>query len=90
MPLGYTDMGTGNAVKAPSGRQGRRLHRLSPWISGLVSTLAVVFIVAHMIWPTLAIDATTIALLLIVLLPWILPYIRSVELPGGALSLIHI
>ena len=45
--------------------------------------MAAVLIVVHIVWPSLAIDATTVALLLVMLLPWILPYVRSVELPGG-------
>jgi len=38
--------------------------------------------VAHLIWPNLGIDATTIILITLASIPWIWPYIKSLELPG--------
>jgi hypothetical protein len=37
----------------------------------------------HLIWPTLAMDVLTLALLVIAVLPWLAPLVKSVELPGG-------
>lgn len=37
----------------------------------------------HLVWPTLAIDAVTLALLVIALLPWLAPIFKSLEFPGG-------
>jgi len=38
---------------------------------------------AHVIWPGLAIDAITLGLVVVALLPWLAPLVKSVELPGG-------
>ena len=38
---------------------------------------------AHLIWPTLKIDAITLLLLVIALLPWLGGLLESLELPGG-------
>jgi len=38
---------------------------------------------AHVIWPSLAIDAITLGLLVIAVLPWLAPLVKSLELPGG-------
>ena len=37
---------------------------------------------AHLIWPNLKIDAVTLVLLIVALVPWA-PLFKSVELPGG-------
>lgn len=37
----------------------------------------------HLISPSLGIDAITVALLVFGALPWLLPFLKSVELPGG-------
>ena len=38
---------------------------------------------AHLAWPGVRIDAITFALLVVAVLPWIAPLVKSVELPGG-------
>lgn len=38
---------------------------------------------AHIIWPNLSIDAITLVLLIIAIIPWLAPVIKSFELPGG-------
>ena len=48
-----------------------------------VSLAAAAGIAAHLIWPALAIDGATIALLSIGVVPWLAPIFKSVELPGG-------
>ncbi len=45
---------------------------------GAISAAAV-----HVIWPHLAIDAITLGLVVVALLPWLAPLVKSVELPGG-------
>jgi len=52
---------------------------------------AFVLVVLHLVWPKLAIDPVTIALIVLVILPWLGPIIKglassgvkNVELPGG-------
>ncbi len=44
---------------------------------------ALALVVVHLIWPALAIDAATIVLLIIAVLPWLAPLFKSLELPGG-------
>jgi hypothetical protein len=47
------------------------------------SSLFVLLAILHIIWPNLRIDSITIVLLCLVVLPWIFPYIKAIELPGG-------
>ena len=49
----------------------------------LISVVAVLAFVARLIWPNLNIDPTGAFLLVVALLPWLGPLIKSVELPGG-------
>jgi hypothetical protein len=54
----------------------RRLRRI-------VTLAALLLALAHLIWPKLAIDAITLGLLAIAVIPWLAPLIKSLELPGG-------
>lgn len=49
----------------------------------VVSLGALLLALAHIIWPQLAIDAIALALIVIAILPWLAPLIKSLELPGG-------
>lgn len=49
----------------------------------VVSLGALLLALAHIIWPQLAIDAVALALIVIALLPWLAPLVKSLELPGG-------
>jgi hypothetical protein len=49
----------------------------------IVSLGALFLALGHLIWPQLAIDAITLALIVIAILPWLAPLIKSLELPGG-------
>jgi hypothetical protein len=49
----------------------------------IISFLAVILAIVHLIWPHVALDGVTITLLLIAILPWLAPLFKSVELPGG-------
>ena len=44
---------------------------------------ALLIALAHIIWPQVAIDAISLALIVIAILPWLAPFVKSVELPGG-------
>src|SRR5712691_10711441 len=49
----------------------------------VVTLGALAIALVHLLWPTLAIDAITLALLVIAMLPWLAPIFKSLELPGG-------
>lgn len=49
----------------------------------VVSLGALLLALSHIIWPQLAIDAIALALIVIAILPWLAPLIKSLELPGG-------
>ncbi len=49
----------------------------------VVSAGALLFALLHIFWPQLAIDATTLALIVVAILPWLAPLIKSLEFPGG-------
>lgn len=52
-------------------------------IAKIISGVAVALAVAHVIWPALGIDAVTIGLMVLAAAPWLMPHLRSMELPGG-------
>ena len=47
-----------------------------------VSLVALILALVHLMWPNLAIDEITLALIIIAILPWLAPLIKSVEIPG--------
>ncbi len=49
----------------------------------VVTLGALIVAFAHLIWPSLAIDAITIVLLASALIPWLAPLFKSLEFPGG-------
>ncbi len=56
---------------------------LLTWLRIAVSTGALLVALAHVAWPDVVIDATTIALMVIALIPWLAHLVKSLELPGG-------
>jgi hypothetical protein len=48
-----------------------------------VSGGSLIFAILHLIMPSLGIDAIFIALLVIAFLPWLMPFLKTLELPGG-------
>ena len=48
-----------------------------------ITFVALLVALAHLIWPQLTIDAITVILLFIALVPWLAPLFKSLELPGG-------
>lgn len=57
------------------------LHNLlQKWLIPLV---ALGLIVVHMLWPRLIIDAITLGLLVVLILPWLSTLLENAKLPGG-------
>ncbi len=52
-------------------------------LKSVVTLITVLLIVAHLVWPSLAIDGITGFLLALAILPWLSPLFKSVNLPGG-------
>lgn len=53
------------------------------WLGAAVSLVALLGAVAHVIWPGLKIDAITVLLVVVALVPWLGELLESIELPGG-------
>lgn len=53
------------------------------WLRIIASLIPLIFAMMHLIFPKITIDMTTISLLLLSFVPWILPLLKSLELPGG-------
>ncbi|MGR5065492.1 DUF4145 domain-containing protein [Photobacterium sp. DNB22_13_2] len=49
----------------------------------LVSILFTALATAHLFWDKVTVDAISIVLLVLAGLPWLFPYLKSLELPGG-------
>ena len=54
----------------------KRLRQIVP-----VAALVLAFV--HLVWPSIAVDAITITLLFIAVVPWLAPLFKSLEFPGG-------
>ena len=52
-------------------------------ISWSITIIAIIVAVVHLLWPAIAIDAVTLTLLAIAMIPWVAPLFKAVELPGG-------
>jgi hypothetical protein len=57
--------------------------RRSRWLGVVVSVVALIAAVAHLVWPNIKIDTITVLLLVVALLPWLGDLLDSIELPGG-------
>src|SRR2546425_7369148 len=54
------------------------------WAAKLViSLLAIVLVLVRLVFPDLQIDAVTLGLLVLAVLPWLASFIKSAEFPGG-------
>ena len=49
----------------------------------VITSIAIIGVIARLIWPDIKIDSITIGLLFIALIPWLPQYIKSAKLPGG-------
>ncbi|WP_086852331.1 hypothetical protein [Amycolatopsis kentuckyensis] len=52
-------------------------------LGAAVTLVALLGAAAHLIWPGLKIDAITVLLLVVALVPWLGELLESIELPGG-------
>jgi len=52
-------------------------------IQFLISIIAIILVIVHIVRPDLTIDLITIALLVIAIIPWLGSLFRAIELPGG-------
>lgn len=48
-----------------------------------ITAVAAIAAVVHIIWPSIAIDSTTLVLLVIAAIPWLIPLFKTLEFPGG-------
>src|SRR5690348_3395669 len=48
-----------------------------------VSTIAILVALVHIIFPKVSIDAITVSLLVVAVVPWLAPLFKSLQLPGG-------
>jgi hypothetical protein len=48
----------------------------------LLTGVCILLILARWFWPNLIIDSTTVALIVLAALPWLLPFLKTLELPG--------
>jgi hypothetical protein len=62
--------------KSPALTLQRRVRRI-------VTLVALALAIAHLLFPDLAIDAITLGLLAVAVIPWLAPLVKSLELPGG-------
>lgn len=60
----------------------KRLNQLQK-LKFIITVGALAGVATHVIWPHLAIDAITLGLIVVALMPWLAPLVKSVELPGG-------
>lgn len=49
----------------------------------IISVIAILLIVVHLTWPNMRVDAITLTLLALAILPWLGALFKSVEFPGG-------
>jgi hypothetical protein len=49
----------------------------------LLSVSALIMLAAHLLWPSLRIDATSLGFLAMAFVPWLAQLIKSIKLPNG-------
>ena len=52
-------------------------------LKGTITLAALAIVLARVLWPELRVDAVSLGLLALAVLPWLSPLIKSAELPGG-------
>ena len=48
-----------------------------------ITVVALIVAIVHVVWPNITIDGVTVFLLVVALLPWLIPLLKSLEFPGG-------
>lgn len=56
---------------------------MSSWIPPAISVVALALAIGHVLFPLVVVDATTLFLVTVALIPWLRHIFRSFELPGG-------
>jgi len=57
---------------------------MNPKVIQIAVTLsAIALVIVHAVWPEWTIDGITIGLLVIAVIPWLAPLLKTLELPGG-------
>jgi hypothetical protein len=67
----------------PDISQNEREHIPPKRLAQLITLSALAIALTHLLWPGLAIDAITLVLIGIAVVPWLAPIFRSLEFPGG-------
>ena len=62
---------------------GKEKRNYGNWIAPGISVFAFLAIVVHQVWPELKADGFTLAMTVIIVLPWLTGILKSVKLPGG-------
>src|SRR5690606_28354439 len=70
-----------SAAKTP--KQKSLAVTLQRRVRRIVTLVALVFALAHLLFPSLAIDAITLGLLAVAIIPWLAALVKSLELRGG-------
>ncbi len=52
-------------------------------LAKIISLVALLLALAHILFPNARVDLTTVFLFVVAALPWLAPLFKSVELPGG-------
>lgn len=53
------------------------------WVKLLISLAALVLLIVHLAFPKLKVDAITLGLFVLLVLPWLSALVKSAEFPGG-------
>src|SRR5215203_4537569 len=80
-PTGGVNRQMGRANRQEGGGATQQRGRVV--VSIVVTVVALAFVVAHLIWPDLEIDAIALAFVGVAIVPWLGPLLESIELPGG-------
>jgi hypothetical protein len=80
-PTGGANRQMGRANRQERGGANQQGGRIV--VSIVVTAVALAFVVAHLIWPDLEIDAIALAFVGIAIVPWLGPLLESIEFPGG-------
>jgi hypothetical protein len=59
------------------------LDKQLEYLAVLTSCFCFILIVLRIIYPQILIDTTTIALIIIMIFPWLIPHIKTIKFPGG-------
>ena len=66
-------------VKKENPQDKIKAQRVIRNIQTIITALAIELIIIHIIWPSLAIDSITLGLIVIAAIPWLFPFVNSIE-----------